>query len=318
MFILANVNTLKQIVMIMMPVLMIVAILILDSVITLKKYCDDYNECTVDSCDPYSGEWQYIETDCDDYDACTLDGCDPFSGECEHEDKDCDDGDNCTDDSCDSYSGHCKNVEISCEDKILCTEDACDPYSGCVHTPRNEYCDSYDLCKIPRCDIYEGCILDDKNCDDGDACTVDSCIEGECQNHPHNLCNDYLRCTTDICSPKADYDGKISPALFDCDYVFDKNNCGYLASCQEALCTPEHDCQVLFHDDRCPSDPYNSCLLPECTSSGCGYTDVCSSGYYKRNVDEGMNVKENGGYIMSCSLFIIFCLISLIICKSLE
>jgi hypothetical protein len=31
-----------------------------------------------------------------------------------------------------------------------------------------------------------------------------------------------------------------------------------------------------------------------------------------------MNVKENGGYIMSCSLFIIFCLISLIICKSLE
>jgi len=182
-----------------------------------------------------------------------------------------------------------------------------------VHTPRNDYCESYDLCKISRCDIYEGCILDDKNCDDGDPCTVDSCIEGECQNPSHNLCDDNLRCTTDTCRPEQDYDGNFNSALFQCEYVFDKNNCGYLASCQEALCTPEHDCQVLFHDDRCPSDPYNPCMLPECRSSGCGFVDGCSNENYKRTVDEGTTVKENSGYFVSCSLlFILFCLIFLI------
>jgi len=146
--------------------------------------------------------------------------------------------------------------------------------------------------------------------------------------------NDRLRCTTDLCSPEKDANGKNSTSLFHCDYVFNKNNCGNIPQCQDALCTTTTDCQVVSHDDRCPIHPQRiTCLAPQCTKDGCGYKDICDpksqecggcvactcnvalnkcvkSCPSKRNVDDGMIEEENGGFIMSYSLlFLILCLI---------
>ena len=58
--------------------------------------CDDGNECTIDYCDPVTGECvnELIDgctpdfcdgVDCNDGDPCTIDYCDPLTGECINE-----------------------------------------------------------------------------------------------------------------------------------------------------------------------------------------------------------------------------------------
>ncbi len=62
--------------------------------------CDDGNPCTLDSCDPASGQCVHTAVSCDDGNPCTLDSCDPASGQCVHSPVNCDDGNACTADSC--------------------------------------------------------------------------------------------------------------------------------------------------------------------------------------------------------------------------
>ncbi|MCP3979690.1 MAG: hypothetical protein GY716_10245, partial [bacterium] len=64
--------------------------------------------------------------DCDDNNACTLDSCDPTTGECVHEPIVCDDGDECTVDSCDPATGQCIFDPLSCDDGDPCTVDTCE------------------------------------------------------------------------------------------------------------------------------------------------------------------------------------------------
>ena len=77
--------------------------------------------------------------DCDDSNECTVDVCDPLSGECGHtnvvDDTACDFGDLpglCLGGACEDAM-LCAGVE--CDDSNECTEDVCDPKDGqCVHT----------------------------------------------------------------------------------------------------------------------------------------------------------------------------------------
>jgi hypothetical protein len=62
--------------------------------------CDDLNPCTVDSCDPGTGQCVAVPVDCDDADPCIDDACSPTTGQCVHDPADCDDGNACTLDSC--------------------------------------------------------------------------------------------------------------------------------------------------------------------------------------------------------------------------
>jgi hypothetical protein len=69
-------------------------------------FCDDFNLCTDDSCDPVLGCLHTLnEAPCDDGDMCT-DGETCFAGECAVGlPTDCDDGDPCTTESCDVLAG---------------------------------------------------------------------------------------------------------------------------------------------------------------------------------------------------------------------
>jgi len=68
--------------------------------------CDDYNECTDDSCDPLQGcVFTINEAPCDDLNACTA-GENCFAGVCAGgQPLDCDDGDSCTTHSCSPVFG---------------------------------------------------------------------------------------------------------------------------------------------------------------------------------------------------------------------
>ena len=153
--------------------------------------CEDNSDCEegdfcngVWECRGEFGCYQLEEPiDCDDEITCTADSClEP--GECDHEPmhEGCDDGNECTINTC--------NTE--------CTPDTCDE-NGCAHenVPNGDPCDDgacFDgtccggcwddgVCRDdPERDMLQYCGESSlcQNCDDGNECTIDECVEGDC------------------------------------------------------------------------------------------------------------------------------------------
>lgn len=171
--------------------------------------CDDGDACTDDECvddvcvftlnydddtyccDPVDGELTPI----DDNNVCTLDACDPQTGDTIHTPVEdgtfCDDGSVCTDDAC--VDGACVGTPnyddtLYCCDPVdgvlteladddPCTDDVCDPETGEVsHPPADAgtLCDDGDKCTVmDECDEYGGCHgteIDTIACDSNDDC----------------------------------------------------------------------------------------------------------------------------------------------------
>jgi hypothetical protein len=120
---------------------------------SLDCYCDDDGDCaddelcTVEHCDTDLHVCAYPQLDCNDWDDCTVDSCVPGVG-CQHvfdatlsccggktsicltnDPSECGDDDPCTTDFCDfppgAECGYCKNVEMDCDDGDPETEEAC-------------------------------------------------------------------------------------------------------------------------------------------------------------------------------------------------
>jgi hypothetical protein len=139
--------------------------------------CDDTLACTVDVCGVGGVcSHQAIDARCAALERCDLvEGC-IASGECASA-ADCNDDVACTVDDC--LVG---NVCDHAPNDALCPADqVCDPASGCFlqvpcttpdECPVDNFCDG-----IPRCDPEFGCRPPTavRDCDDRDACTVDSC-----------------------------------------------------------------------------------------------------------------------------------------------
>ena len=112
--------------------------------------CDDGSACTTgDYCD---GGFCIpgTPTDCDDSDPCTVDTCNPSTGECEYstegtDGNPCDDGTVCTfDDEC--LAGVCTGTSLDCDDSNVCTDDSCDSETGCNYVPNESSCDAGNAC----------------------------------------------------------------------------------------------------------------------------------------------------------------------------
>jgi hypothetical protein len=75
--------------------------------------------------------------------------------------------------------GGCK-TNSACDDGIVCTTDTCDRATGdCLHEPQNALCPDGLYCAGDNnCNPQMGCVNTPRNCDDGIACTRDSCDEG--------------------------------------------------------------------------------------------------------------------------------------------
>ena len=200
--------------------------------------CNDWNECTVDLCDPAIGcVREYNTAGCtDDGNMCTRDVC--YLGVCTHQPAnegaicfpepdppepcsdyvcenggcvykcwggaECDDGDPCTEnDVCRPYlwfDCFCLGDDKNCDDGNDCTTDSCAD-GECVHDNNSALCDDGDYCTDP--DVCSGGSCQpggERNCSDGKPCTRDSCSGTACQHTPDDaLCDDENTCTNDDC-----------------------------------------------------------------------------------------------------------------------
>lgn len=178
------------------------------------KACDDQKECTVDSCDPVSGNCGTFNAKdgnaCDDGDKCSEKStC--KTGQCVAADKvTCkDDGNPCTNDDCDKASGcaypaqpgSCNADDNVCTDKDSCAAGKCVPGNVLI-------CDDKNACTDDSCDPLKGCLnltatADGKPCDDGLMCTEgDKCKDGKCAVNTPKNCSDGNDCTEDSCDAK--------------------------------------------------------------------------------------------------------------------
>ncbi|MGB0716276.1 MAG: hypothetical protein ACPGXK_10380 [Phycisphaerae bacterium] len=207
--------------------------------------CDDSVACTVDSCDPATGDCVNTPDDslCDDGNACNgVETCDPINGCQAGTPVDCNDNIDCTTDSCDPNTGQCTNapVDAACDDGVYCNgTETCDPNNGCqAGTPID--CNDNVSCTNDSCnEDTDQCdnTPEDSNCDDGAYCNgVETCDPtNDCQAGTPIDCNDSVDCTIDSCNEDTDQ----------CDNTPDNSSCDDGNPCNGIeTCDPINGCQA--------------------------------------------------------------------------
>ncbi|EFA82368.1 hypothetical protein PPL_04793 [Heterostelium album PN500] len=112
------------------------------------KLVSDGNACTIDKCDPKTGEMTFTPNKCNNTDPCQNYVCNRLTGECVGVQMNCDDSNECTADGC--LSGSCVHAPKLCDDQDACTIDSCSSTNGtCIHTPM--VCPQVDICNIGYC-----------------------------------------------------------------------------------------------------------------------------------------------------------------------
>ena len=128
--------------------------------------------------------------------------CASETGDCsfvpDHEGFPCEDGDLCTlGDKC--SDGVCAaGMQVNCNDGNVCTDDSCKPDEGCIHEGNIVPCDDGDFCTVGDSCLDEVCATGaQKNCDDSNPCTDDTCEPGQGCAHSSNAadCDDENKCT---------------------------------------------------------------------------------------------------------------------------
>jgi hypothetical protein len=254
-------------------------------------WCDtDFDECTLEAC-LFDGDVLTCELDetttCNDDNLCTNDYCDHLTGECifdglPNEGLRCDDDALCTSgDVCVVDREGCEDAENGpCPGECLgepetCSEDDdesdcwlpipydCDPDDGfCWYTLRDQgtACDDYDACTLnDQCNDVGDCTGDRIPCDDGNPCTVDACVSGECTNVPVSdgmLCDDASVCTV---SSECQAGACVGVYWITCDDG---------EECTDDSCDAVEGCFAIPVANGSACDDENACTL----------TDVCMTG----------------------------------------
>ena len=102
------------------------------------------------------------------------------------------------------------------------------------------------------------------DCDDTNACTVDSCVSGSCANDPIT-CNDGVGCTVDSCNESTGCNHIPNDA--NCPWCEGRQTCDVLSGCTQTV-TPPPDCPNGCDEEN------DTCLPP---------APICGDG----NIDEG-------------------------------
>ncbi len=200
--------------------------------------CDDGNACTAnDRCEDGACTSDEVEA-CDDGDPCTSgDACDPLTGACVgiaagtcecQVDADClplEDGDACNGTLVCGDDFSCQldpaTVVTCTASTVACQDVVCDPGSGvCLETPAAEGAPCVHAgnpCLLPSvCDAGGICGLEIIDCDDGDSCTADLCVNGSCEHAADPNCG----CPTPPCGPENSTPGDaLTPGSFSFNVV---------------------------------------------------------------------------------------------------
>ncbi len=260
--------------------------------------CDDKNPCTTDSCNPGSGSCVFAANaePCDDGSACTTgDTC--GGGGCSGNSKVCNDGKPCTIDSCNPTTGTCVSSQIAdgnpCDDGSVCSQkDTC---TGGECVGQKIVCDDGNACTIDSCDGKSGCqaVPGPGGCSDGNACTSgDTCQGGACVPGGASSCDDDNPCTTDSCTPIAGCSHSSSGG--NCN---DDNACTSGDACKNGACLGT---AVVCNDS-------NLCTNDSCdTQAGCQFVNnaaLCSDGNVCTTDDVCQGGKCLGLLVIDCNDF---------------
>src|SRR5262249_40540111 len=145
--------------------------------------------------------------------------CNPATGQCSAlpgactTAADCDDHNPCTDDVCSVALPHvCSNplrgAGAPCGGDFCSGPRTCTAGGVCqVGTPAN--CNDNNACTVDTCSAgachnaaIAGCCTSVADCNDNNACTTDACVGGTCQ-HTAVVCPPDGACTTETCDPAA-------------------------------------------------------------------------------------------------------------------
>jgi len=266
--------------------------------------CDDYNACTVDSCNPDTPDGQdpcvhvfdqekcpcadpddscSVADECADtvecdgetvLNNCTIDLCVPFDNPgqepefscCQWAEVSCEDNCVCTDLVCNPCSGKCEGEELDCDDEIPCTIDTCDCDAGCQHTPKK--C-TPKPCYTSFCDNLTGECKDEEIPGPQKPCKKTMCdpVTGTYSWVARDCGSEEVPpnpCTVDSCDPETD-SCKHEPK--NCD----DNNC-----CTTDYCDPVSG--LCVHDPMdCEEIPADYCTYDTCHPALCDCTHLPKS-----------------------------------------
>lgn len=239
-----------------------------------NKTCDDYIECTVDTCIAPTGVCQHMIApgSCRIDGRCWLDGdmnpeCDCLVCNASLSTSDwsivssslsCDDGDACTEnDVCNTDTGICGGTPVTCPGSVL----------PCYFTE----CIDGSCREIP--------FDDGTGCDDDDACTIDDvCTEGRCRGAPAN-CSFYdSPCVIGVCDP---FDG-CRPQHLDlftrCDIVSNNVCAGnYFCFFGDCVGVPSPPCPISTNPcTEFVCDPVLGCIEQVLVGQSCDDNNTCT------------------------------------------
>lgn len=126
-------------------------------------------------------------------------------------------------------------------------------------------CDDGDACTINTCNAGT-CVDQPVNCDDSDACTTDSCVGGICNNDVI-FCNDGNACSDDYCDSVTGCEATND----DTNTCSDGDDCTVNDACSSGSCTGEAStepaCMCLPKRSACQSG--NECCSGNCRRGHC-------------------------------------------------
>ncbi len=258
--------------------------------------CDDGVPCTDDSCNETTDTCDNVANDanCDDGLFCNgAETCDALLGCQAGTAPDCDDGVACTDDACNETTDSCDHVanDANCDDGLYCNgAETCDALLGCQAGTAPD-CDDGVACTDDSCnETTDSCdnIANDANCDDGAFCngaeTCDALLGCQAGTAPN--CDDGVPCTDDSCNETTDT----------CDNLANDANCD-----DGAFCNGAETCDALL---GCQAGTAPNCDdgIP-CTDDSCNETtDTCDNVANDANCDDGLycNGAETCDALLGC------------------
>jgi hypothetical protein len=174
--------------------------------------CNDGLFCNgTETCDAQLGCVPGLAPSCDDGVDCTADSCSAAANGCVHAPQSgaCDDGLPCNGvETCSAAAvgtGCVPGVPVACEgDGIACTVDACNELTGaCEHLPSNAACPQGQFCVVLQggCTSGQPC-SSHAQCSDNLPCNgTETCQAGICKPGVPVACDDGIACTIDSCNP---------------------------------------------------------------------------------------------------------------------